>query len=183
MLRSKLVAARAGRPAAEIEAAELALAETGAAAWSTCASVTAYAAVDTEPPTRLLLDRLRTSGVTVLLPVVVGAELHWAPYETWDVLAPGRFGLLEPTGPVQDGDPVAAADVVVVPALAVDERGHRLGRGGGYVDRAIAGIDPVHVVAVVYDDEVLPEVPVEQHDRRVGAVLTPAGLRPLGSVG
>jgi len=71
------------------------------------------------------------------------------------------------------------ADVVLVPLLAWDEKGQRLGYGAGYFDRALARISPAQIAAVVYDDEVLDEVPVEPHDRPVGAALTPSGLLPL----
>jgi 5-formyltetrahydrofolate cyclo-ligase len=65
--------------------------------------------------------------------------------------------------------------VVLVPALAVDRRGRRLGRGGGYYDRTLASLaGPAY--AVVYDDEVVEEVPVEPHDVAVAGALTPSGL-------
>ena len=71
---------------------------------------------------------------------------------------------------------IAAADAVVVPALAVDRFGIRLGRGGGYYDRALvhARADAV-LVTVVFDDERVPELPREIHDRPVRAVVTPSG--------
>jgi 5-formyltetrahydrofolate cyclo-ligase len=70
---------------------------------------------------------------------------------------------------------LAAASVVVVPALSVDRDGNRLGRGRGYYDRALSDIK-APVVAVVYDDELIDVVPAEPHDRRVDAVLRPRGL-------
>ena len=90
----------------------------------------------------------------------------------------GRFGLLEPAGPRLGPGALAAADVVVVPALAVDRRGARLGRGRGYYDRALAHARPGAVlVAVVFDDELVDALPAEPHDRRVSAVVTPSGGR------
>ena len=69
-----------------------------------------------------------------------------------------------------------AADVVVVPALAVDRGGVRLGRGGGYYDRALRHVRPdARLVALVFDDELVDALPVEPHDRRVTAVVTPSG--------
>jgi 5-formyltetrahydrofolate cyclo-ligase len=178
LLRSRLVAARATRSGTELAAAERTLADHGVAAWRGLPSVAAYAGVGTEPPTRLLLDGLRTGGVAVVLPVLVESELRWAPYDGWDRLVPGPFGLLQPAGPPGR---LPAVDLLVVPALAVDVRGHRLGRGKGHFDRALAVVEASLVVAVVYDDEVLDELPVQPHDRSVGAVLTPSGLRRLDS--
>jgi len=179
LLRSRLVAARAARPAAEIADDGRALAEHAARAWSSTTRLAAYAATGTEPPTRPMIDRLRASGVEVLLPVVADAELRWAPYDGWDRLVPGRFGLLQPAGPLLPVGVLGEVDVIAAPALAVDVHGHRLGRGGGYFDRALTAVDRAVIVAVVFDDEVLDEVPVEPHDRAVTGVLTPSGLRRL----
>jgi 5-formyltetrahydrofolate cyclo-ligase len=115
-------------------------------------------------------------GARVLLPVVSpeGVELAWA-VDTGR-LAPGRFGLLEPVGPRLGPTAIGTADIVIVPALAVSRDGVRLGRGGGYYDRALGHARPeAVVVALVFDDELLDEVPAEPHDRRVDAVLTPSG--------
>jgi 5-formyltetrahydrofolate cyclo-ligase len=100
-------------------------------------------------------------------------ELRWA-VDTGR-LAPGRFGLLEPLGPRLGPTAIGAADVVVVPAVAVARDGARLGRGGGYYDRALRHVRPDAVlVALVFDDELVGELPVEAHDQRVTAVVTPS---------
>ncbi|MFB6395191.1 5-formyltetrahydrofolate cyclo-ligase, partial [Polymorphospora sp. 2-325] len=75
---------------------------------------------------------------------------------------------------------VGAADLVVVPAVAVDRRGLRLGRGGGSYDRALARVAPATLtVALLHDGELLDAVPAEEHDRPVHAVITPSGVRRL----
>jgi 5-formyltetrahydrofolate cyclo-ligase len=96
-------------------------------------------------------------------------------------LVPARRGLLEPVGPRLGPDAVATADVVLVPALAVGRDGVRLGRGGGSYDRALARV-PVgtFVCALLYDEELLAEVPRADHDRAVTAVVTPRGLSRPG---
>ena len=83
--------------------------------------------------------------------------------------------MLEPGGPRLGKGAIATADVVIVPALAVDPRGGRLGQGGGSYDRALARTrDGTLVVALLHDDELLAEaVPTAGHDRPVGAVVTP----------
>jgi 5-formyltetrahydrofolate cyclo-ligase len=115
-------------------------------------------------------------GARVLLPVIPqeGRELGWA-VDTGR-LVPGRFGLLEPVGPRLGPTAIGTAAVVVVPALAVSRDGVRLGRGGGYYDRALRHARPDAVlVALVFDDELVDDLPVEPHDRRVDAVVTPSG--------
>jgi 5-formyltetrahydrofolate cyclo-ligase len=114
----------------------------------------------------------------VLLPVLLpDGDLDWATYEGPDSLAPtGRYGLLEPTSPARGVAAVASADVVIVPALAVDRTGVRLGRGGGSYDRALARVGPgILTVAAVYDSELVGALPYQPHDQRVRAAVTPGG--------
>jgi 5-formyltetrahydrofolate cyclo-ligase len=119
-------------------------------------------------------------GRRVLLPVVVGpAPLDWAAYD--GSLVPGPFGLREPGGRRLGVSAIASAGAVLVPALAVDVAGHRLGRGGGHYDRSLPLAAPeTPRIAVVRDVEVVAELPAEPHDVRMTAVLTPiGGLRQL----
>lgn len=145
-------------------------------------TVAAYVSVGREPGTRALLDALRARGVRVLLPVLLSDnDLDWAAYEGGDGLVPAARGLLQPDGPRLGPDAVLTVDAVLLPGLAVDGRGMRLGRGGGSYDRvlarlAAAGAHPALVV-LLYDNEVVARVPVEPHDHPVDAVVTPAGAR------
>ncbi|MFB4296288.1 5-formyltetrahydrofolate cyclo-ligase [Actinomadura sp. NTSP31] len=139
-------------------------------------TIAAYASIDTEPDTRSLLFALWKRGTYVLLPrLLPDGDLDWASYEGPDSLAPGPRGCLEPTEPPRGTGAVASADVVLVPAVAVDRSGMRLGRGGGSYDRALARVGPaILTVGLVYDAELVDEVPSEPHDRRVRAAATPA---------
>src|SRR5487761_1748807 len=106
-------------------------------------TVAAYYSVGTEPPSRGLVYALWKRGSYVLLPVVRSdGNLDWASYEGPDSLAPAGHGLLEPAG-TASGHSVASADLVIVPALAADRRGNRLGRGRGCYDRALAHVGPL----------------------------------------
>ena len=114
-------------------------------------------------------------GDRLLLPVLLpDNDLDWVRYEGPDTLRPGRLGLREPVGPRLGVDALAEATLLIVPALAVDRAGMRLGRGGGSYDRALARAGPACTVALLHDGELLPTVPAEPHDRRVHAVITPA---------
>ncbi|MFB9479161.1 5-formyltetrahydrofolate cyclo-ligase [Streptomyces filamentosus] len=149
------------------------------------ATVAAYVSVGREPGTRALLDALRVRGTRVLLPVLLpDNDLDWAVYEGAGALAKAGRGLLEPTGPRLGPDAVCTADAVLLPGLAVDARGMRLGRGGGSYDRVLArlaraGKDPALVV-LLYADEVVARVPEEPHDHPVHAVVTPEGATRFG---
>jgi 5-formyltetrahydrofolate cyclo-ligase len=118
----------------------------------------------------------------VLLPLLrPDADLDWASYEGPDSLRPGPRGLAEPGEPPRGLDAVARADLVLVPALAVDRGGVRLGRGAGCYDRALARVGSlVPTIALVYDDELLDEIPADSHDQRVRMVARPsAGVSRL----
>ena len=186
-LRQRLLALRAHRTPDDITAAEhgltrhaLELPELARAG-----TVAAYVSVGREPGTRGLLDALRTAGTRVLLPVLLADnDLDWAVYEGPGSLRPARRGLLEPEGPRLGPAAVLEADAVLLPGLAVDERGMRLGRGGGSYDRVLerldlAGADPALVV-LLYAEEVVRSVPAEAHDRPVHAAVTPGGVRHFG---
>jgi 5-formyltetrahydrofolate cyclo-ligase len=175
-LREQILTRRRQRSAAERSAAAAAVTPALLRGLAGARTFAAYAPDDTEPGHGRLPAAYTQLGARVLLPVVPvsGRELAWA-VDTGR-LAPGRFGLLEPVGPRLGPTAIGAAEVVVVPALAVSRAGGRLGRGAGYYDRALlhARRDAV-VVAVVYDDELLDELPEEEHDHPVTAVVTPSG--------
>ena len=142
---------------------------------ATAGTVAAYYSFGTEPDTRGLIFALWKRGSYVILPVLLpDGDLDWASYEGPDSLAPGPRGLLQPVEPVRGPGTVARADIVLVPALAVDVFGHRLGRGGGSYDRALARVgEQVPTIALLYDSELLPSVPVAAHDQPVRAVARP----------
>jgi len=138
-------------------------------------TVAAYISIGTEPETRGLVYALWKRGTYVLLPLLLDDyDLDWASYEGPDSLAAGPRGLLQPTEPPRGVTAVTSADLVIVPALAVDHGGLRLGRGGGSYDRALARVGAaVPTVALIYDGELLDEVPAGRHDQRVRMVARP----------
>ena len=113
-------------------------------------------------------------GDRLILPVLLpDNDLDWVRYQGPDSLRPGPRGLREPSGPRLGVDAIAEATLLIVPALAVDRSGLRMGRGGGSYDRALARAGRAYSVALLHDGELLATVPGEQHDRRVHAVITP----------
>lgn len=141
-------------------------------------TVTAYVSVQAEPDTTSLLETLLARRRTVLLPITLpDMSLDWVAYQGPASLHPAAHGLLEPGGTRLGAEAVKEADLALLPALAVDRSGLRMGRGGGCYDRVLATLPPdVLSCALCYDHELLPTVPGEPHDRRVGAVATPSGI-------
>lgn len=153
-----------------------ALTEHALEAVGTARTVACYVSTGNEPCTWLLLEELQARGTKVLLPVL-GPRLSrsWGWFKGLDDLAqraPRRPP--EPSGPALDATAVSLAEVVLVPALAVDRRGHRLGQGGGWYDRVLPLVYPAAtVLAVLHPDELVrTPLPVEAHDHQVDAVLT-----------
>lgn len=143
---------------------------------ATCVAV--YASLPDEPGTTALRTALRERGTRVLLPVITDeTTLSWAD-DDGRVQPAGRLGVPEPLGRTGPPQRLGEADVILVPALAVDTGGTRLGRGRGYYDRALAlAKRDALILAVVHDDEVLDgaatPIPREEHDVAVHGVLTP----------
>lgn len=138
-------------------------------------TIAAYYSVGTEPATHSLVYALWKRGSYVVLPLLLpDGDLDWASYEGPDSLVPGPKGLLQPAEPPRGTGTVARADVVLVPAMAVDRSGYRLGRGGGSYDRALARVgEQVPVIALLYDGELVDAVPADSHDQKVRAVARP----------
>jgi 5-formyltetrahydrofolate cyclo-ligase len=192
-LRRQLLAVRAGLPPDDLRGSAAALAERALELPELAHArvVAAYVSVGSEPGTLALLDALRARGVRVLLPALLpDNDLDWGPYDGEGSLASvrhgGRMALLEPVGERLGPDAVTGADVVLLPGLAVDARGMRLGRGGGSYDRVLARLERAGsgaaLVVLLYDGEVVERVPAEEHDRPVHAVVTPSGVRRYGTV-
>ncbi|MFF3911158.1 5-formyltetrahydrofolate cyclo-ligase [Streptomyces sp. NPDC001848] len=188
MLRRGFLAVRSGLTADDVREAATALAERALELpeLAHARTVAAYVSVGSEPGTLALLDALRARDVRVLLPALLpDNDLDWGTYAGPESLVSvrhgGRMALLEPAGERLGPEAVREADAVLLPGLAVDARGMRLGRGGGSYDRVLArleraGADPALVV-LLYDAEVVERVPEEAHDRPVHAVVTPSGVR------
>jgi 5-formyltetrahydrofolate cyclo-ligase len=144
------------------------------------ATVAVYLSAGAEPGTLQLVGWLAAHAVRVLLPVLSrGAAPAWAPYAGPDALQLGRHGILEPSTEPLPEDGLAQAELILAPALAANTDGDRLGRGGGWYDRALAHAAPSAPVWVLLNaDEVLPAIPVHAWDRPVDALVTPDALLP-----
>lgn len=142
-------------------------------------AICAYVPVGSEPGSIGMIDDLVQRGITVLLPVAredsdgTPLPLQWGRYTPGE-LAAAPFGLQEPRAPWLPADAVARAEIVLVPALAVDRDGARLGRGAGYYDRTLPlAASSALLIAVVRDDELFDRLPSEPHDVAMTHALTP----------
>lgn len=132
-------------------------------------TIASYVPLATEPDVSDFNMWVLSLGKTLLLPRVLGDDLEFATGQT----RAGTLGIQEPDGPAQL---LGTADLILLPALAVDLTGIRLGKGKGYYDRALRSIAGIPLYAVVYDSEVYRELPHEAHDRKVTGAVTPTAI-------
>jgi 5-formyltetrahydrofolate cyclo-ligase len=143
-------------------------------------TVAAYVPLGTEPGGAPLPEALASVCDRLLVPLMLpDRDLDWTVYEDDARLSSAGWEPLRQAarlGPAA----IAEADLVIVPAVAVDRSGVRLGRGGGSYDRALARVpEATLIVAALYHDELVAALPFEDHDRRVHAVVTPSGVTRL----
>jgi 5-formyltetrahydrofolate cyclo-ligase len=136
--------------------------------------VAAYVALPGEPDTAPLLSALQAREITVLTPLMQpDRRLRWVAHrpgrEQWSERASR-----EPPARVADEPLLSTASVVICPGVAGDRQGHRLGRGGGSYDRALADVGGLRCL-LLFDDEVIDAVPTEPHDQPVDVIVTPSG--------
>ena len=148
------------------------------------ATVTAYLSMPTEPSLDAAVAELASRGHRILIPRVAGAELSWTAWHETATQVPGPLGIRELDGPAVAAPATDSVDVLLIPGLAVDRQGHRLGQGGGYYDRFLSRLPrradggPLRAI-ILFDDEVLPEVAHEDHDERMDVAITPGGVIAL----
>jgi 5-formyltetrahydrofolate cyclo-ligase len=141
----------------------------------------AYAALADELPLTAVIEAARGQGIRLLWPrQSADGGLEFAPAERIEELLPGRYGVLEPPA-AAPAERLGADALVLVPGVAFDAAGGRLGRGGGAWDRALAGARGAVVFGVGYEIQIVDRVPREEHDHLMHAVLTEACLRRCGA--
>lgn len=142
--------------------------------WQSAACVCAFSALAGEP------DVLASwpDGKRIALPRVEGDDLkfHWVAGRA--ELQPGRFGILEPAAEAPDAG--SGFDLILVPGMAFDLRGGRLGRGRGFYDRFLPTARGLRV-GVCFEDQIVDDVPSEAHDLRMDFLVTPSAIYRCGS--
>ena len=130
-----------------------------------------YSALPDEIPTQSFIDGLIREGKNVLLPRVVGATtMELRQYTGANDLQEGAFGIMEPTGELFTN--YAQIDVAIVPGMAFDREGHRLGRGKGYYDRFLPLLRNAYKIGICYSSRLLDHVPTGEYDICMDEVIT-----------
>ena len=179
-LRSRVAArVREQAPAYARRAAETAARSLErSSALARCQAVVLYASLPDELPSQPFLGLVQRAGRDPLFPrMTQEGVLQMVPCAEWEDLSPGRYGVLEPPAD-RPGRALVGGDLVLLPGVAFDGAGHRLGRGGGYWDRTLPPNPPegLLLIGVAFACQQVEEVPHGPSDRGVDAVLTEAGL-------
>jgi 5-formyltetrahydrofolate cyclo-ligase len=184
-LRRRILEQRDGLPADRRARASAAIAERLAAlaAFGVARAVLAYAPFGSEVDTRPLLHAVLAAGKGLVLPRVNRATRMLDLYRVDDPAAqlePGTWGIPEPRPGACPPAALGEVELVVVPGVAFDVRGGRLGYGAGYYDRLLRGlaVGSPPLVAGAFDVQVVPEVPMDAHDRRLDQVVTESRTYP-----
>lgn len=141
------------------------------ASWQEAGTLLLYYPLPDEVDVRLLIKDAFESGKKVLLPVVKGDELELHLYEGEASLKEGAFGIMEPTGPLFAPEHYGEIELAVIPGMAFDSAGHRLGRGKGYYDRLLPNLNAAKLIGICFPFQFLEEVPAEAHDISVCKVI------------
>ena len=143
--------------------------------WQSARTVLLYHALLDEPDLQPLLDAALMEGKNVLLPVVVGDELELRLYEGPDSLREGAFHILEPVGEVFPPSRYGEIGLALIPGMAFDREGHRLGRGRGYYDRLLPRLPRVYKLGVCFPFQIVAGVPHEPHDMAMNEIISSQG--------
>ena len=126
-----------------------------------------YYPILNEPDLRPLMDEYMKDKI-ILLPVAHRKTIEMRQYKGREEMHRGHFGIPEPTGAAFTGSP----DLIIVPGIAFDKDGNRLGRGGGYYDRFLKHFHKATKYAVAYDFQIVEKVPMATFDARIDGILT-----------
>ena len=138
----------------------------------TTGDVCIYMSLKEEPPTKDLIKEVRKLGRNVWLPRIEGNNLLWV--KNPDNFAKGPYGIDEPVGQAVLAKDITNLGAIILPALAVDVNGTRLGKGKGYYDRVLAQVNEnVKRIVLLFDLEFILEIPQEAHDQPVHTIATP----------
>lgn len=170
-IRARCRAARLAITGERAGALAVAAADRAIAALDGCRHVALYRASDGELDTGPLVSALAERGCRTYLPVLDHERLLFAPWVTGEPLVPNRFGIGEPTGPRRE---VGELDALVLPFVAVDPTGTRLGRGGGWYDRTLESSRVRgHAIGLGYDEQVVARIERMGWDVPLDLIVTP----------
>lgn len=151
--------------------AKVQLALTGSARFQSAHSIGAYHSIGSEVRTEAILCEARKLGIAVSLPRVEGDNIAYYQVTPDEKLVKSRYGIMEPAPRQKETD----IDLLLIPGVAFDTEGYRIGYGKGYYDRYLHETSSFSV-GLAYSFQMTAQLPRQQHDKKVSAVATDKGL-------
>ena len=139
--------------------------------WKEARTVLLYVSLEDEVDTGLLTEWAREEGKTVLLPTCVGDDLVLKVYEGREMMKPGAYGIMEPTGRAMEEKDYGEIDLAIVPGMAFDKSGGRLGRGRGFYDRTLRKMPRCFKMGVCWEVQMVEKVPTDVYDIKMNNVI------------
>ena len=140
--------------------------------WTAAQTILLYHALADEVDTTQLIEAGHKAGKQILLPVVIGDELELRQYNGPETMRKGAFGILEPTGNPIPPSQYKCIQLAIIPGVAFDKAGHRLGRGKGYYDRLLPQLTATHKLGICWGFQLLDLIPAEAHDVKMDEVIS-----------
>lgn len=152
-------------------------------AFNNAKTVMCYVSFGTEVDTKLIINECFKQGKTILIPIIIKNADGTSYMEASELieptmdLAPGTMGILEPkVSSIRIKDP-KTIDLIVIPGLAFDKNGNRLGYGAGYYDYYLKRVrDDCYQIAITFSCQLIEMIPIEEHDRPIPHIITERGL-------
>ena len=139
--------------------------------WSVANTILLYYPLADEVDVRPLIHMAYQASLRVLLPVVIGNDLGLRLYKGEESLRAGAYNIMEPEGPLFPPEDYNQIQLAIVPGMAFDASGHRLGRGKGYYDRFLPQLPQAYKIGVCYPFQFLTDIPSEEHDVLMNEVV------------
>jgi 5-formyltetrahydrofolate cyclo-ligase len=155
-------------------------------AFKTANTIMCYLSFGNEVDTKPIIDQCFKEGKTVLVPIIIKNEDGTSHIEASQLidpesdLAPGTMGILEPqVSKIRIRDP-RTIDLVIIPGLAFDKKGNRLGYGAGYYDHYLERLrDDCNQIALTFSFQLIDHIPTHKHDKQIKNIITERGLNQI----
>jgi 5-formyltetrahydrofolate cyclo-ligase len=142
--------------------------------YRTAKNILFYVSIDNEVDTHDMIKESLARGKTVLVPKTDTTKKTCCISNllSWDELSPGAYSILEPRQECIREVPISSVELIIVPGVAFDLHGNRLGHGGGYYDRLLKTAIKAHSIGLAFEFQILKSLPVEEHDEKVEMIVT-----------
>lgn len=178
-LRSKILAARRGLSDSYRQKASQRMTDVFCALpdFKGPRTVLCYASMADEVQLRSLVERFLAAGVTVAMPRIIGkGQMEAVTLPNLDSLVEGEYGILTPDPAKGEIIPPEQLDLIIVPGVAFNTKGRRLGMGAGFYDAYMARAVNAKRIALAYSCQLVADVPMEEHDEMVHRIITEQGI-------